>query len=296
MLINFSVKLAVLCLPIATSAQTYSATYTPEDAPKMTQKGQEGTNQCGTGSSQNSTCQNAYINSVDDFCLFAPPEAGPNSVIGNTERIEVSWCVKPGYGTRVMPDGAIKGAHFVQTPDFVQVTGVGDLTLLNIPKGDSGGELDPHGADGNGNPIGSLVFSNAFGEIQQIHEWTNFMSSEQFCFRACKPQESAPGWCQHIYDLMGCQWNMPGNYDAGVFEKCKGDSGQMMGVYDGSTFKQGMPQTPAAHPAPPSSMCTTLSTIGNLAVQSSSTIVTSSASVSHFHSRQGGFRLMCGEF
>ena len=29
-------------------------------------------------------------------------------------------------------------------------SGVGDLTKLNIPAGDSGGELDPHGADGNG--------------------------------------------------------------------------------------------------------------------------------------------------
>ena len=67
-----------------------------------------------------------------------------------TERIEVAWCIKPGYGTRVIPDGAISGAHFVQTPDYVQVTGVGNLTLVNIPNGDEGGELDPHGADGNG--------------------------------------------------------------------------------------------------------------------------------------------------
>lgn len=28
--------------------------------------------------------------------------------------------------------------------------GVGDLTKLNIAAGDEGGELDPHGADGNG--------------------------------------------------------------------------------------------------------------------------------------------------
>ena len=71
-----------------------------------------------------------------------------------------------------MPNGTIKGAHFVQTPDFVQITGTGDLTKLNIPKGDEGGELDPHGADGNGNPVGGLVFSNAFGTLEQIHEWT----------------------------------------------------------------------------------------------------------------------------
>lgn len=51
-------------------------------------------------------------------------------------------------------------------------SGVGNLTNINIPAGDSGGELDPHGADGNGNPIGGLVFSSAFGTLEQIHEWT----------------------------------------------------------------------------------------------------------------------------
>lgn len=133
--------------------------------------------------------------------------------------------------------------HFVQTPDYVQVTGVGDLTKLNIPAGDEGGELDPHGATGNGNPIGGLVFSSAFGQMEQIHEWTNFMSDSQFCFRACKPAPNAPEMCQHIYDVMGCDWNMPGtwfsapafssltfflaNYSPGVFENCQGDSAQV---------------------------------------------------------------------
>ncbi|KAI0763147.1 hypothetical protein BC629DRAFT_1682386 [Irpex lacteus] len=269
----------LVALPIVIHAQTY----TPGDAPKKTQEGQFGTNQCGTGNSQNSTCQNAYINSIDDFCLYAPPYPGPNSAIGNTEPIEVSWCLKPGYGTRLIPSGAITGAHFVQTPDFVQVTGVGDLTLINIPQGDEGGELDPHGADGNGNPIGSLVFSSAFksgGDVEQIHEWTNFMSANQFCFRACKPQSSAPGWCQHIYDVMGCQWNMPGNYDAGVFEKCKADSGEMMGVYGGSTFRQGQPQTPPAHPAPKSSDCQTMSTIGDQVLLQSASMTSGSISAS----------------
>jgi hypothetical protein len=38
--------------------------------------------------------------------------------------------------------------HFVKTPDYVQVTGVGDFTKINILKGDAGGELDNRGADG----------------------------------------------------------------------------------------------------------------------------------------------------
>ena len=93
------------------------------------------------------------VNAIDDWCIFAPPTPGPGSTIGNTERIEVAWCIKPGYGTRLIPDGAITGAHFVQTPDYVQVTGVGDLTKINVSEGNTGGELDPHGADGNGRCI-----------------------------------------------------------------------------------------------------------------------------------------------
>lgn len=242
----------------------------PDTAPEQSQPGQIGTNKCGKGHNQTSLCQNSFINSVQDFCLYGPPQPGPDSVIGNTERIEVAWCIKDGYGTRLIPDGSITGAHFVVTPDFVQVTGTGNLTGLNIPAGDTGGELDPHGADGNGNPIGGLVFSSGFGDLQQILEWTNFMSADQFCFRACKPGPMAATWCQHIYDVMGCAWNMPANYNAGVFEQCRGDSGQPMGVYGGSTFHQGEPATPPPHPVPSSSSCTTLTSIGNSLVGATS--------------------------
>lgn len=60
---------------------------------------------------------------------------------------------------------------------------------------------------------------------------------------------------QHIYDLMGCNWNMPAEYGAGVFEQCEADSGEPMGVYGTSTFHQGDGSTPAAHPKPSSSKC-----------------------------------------
>jgi hypothetical protein len=160
----------------------------------------------------------------------------------------------------------------------VQITGFGDLTKINIPAGDAGGELDPHGADGNGNPVGGLVFSNAFtGQFVQLHEWTNFVSATEFCFRGCKDGPGAPALCQHIYDVMGCEWNMPGNYAAG-FDQCLGDSGDPMGVYGTSTFSQGEPATPPPHPAPNTSSCTTISTIGNnLAVSVNSTSSTSAS-------------------
>lgn len=106
--------------------------------------------------------------------------------------------MKSGYGTRLIPDGTITGAHFLKTPSYVQITGVGKLTNLNIAKGDEGGELDPHGATGAGNPIGGLVFTRAFtGNFQQIHEWQNFMSASEFCFRGCIGTY-AKEWCPHM--------------------------------------------------------------------------------------------------
>ncbi|KIJ55622.1 carbohydrate-binding module family 13 protein [Sphaerobolus stellatus SS14] len=237
--------------------QVWNVGYSATALPAKSENGQSGTNSCGTTSSQSSSCQNVYINAVDDFCLFAPPSLGS---IGDTERLEVSWCTKAGRGTRVIPNGAFSGVHFVKTNDYVQITGVGDFTKINIPKGDAGGELDPHGADGNGNPIGGLVFGNSFGVNTQYHEWTQFISDSEFCIRACTGPNAAQ-LCQHIYDEMGCFWNMPANYDAGVFESCDGDDDLPMGVYGTSTWFQGVSPTPSAHPAASSSNCHTIPTI-----------------------------------
>ncbi|KAG6815004.1 hypothetical protein H0H87_005927, partial [Tephrocybe sp. NHM501043] len=164
MLSTIALALVLALLPLAESVpQTYSATYLPSNAPDKSEQGQAGTNRCpSTNLNQTSECQNAYINSVTDFCIFAPPAPGPDAVIGNTERIEVAWCTKPGTGTRLIPDGAITGAHFVKSPDWVQVTGTyispplprrtpnppprpgsGNLTFLNVPAGDMGVRIPP---------------------------------------------------------------------------------------------------------------------------------------------------------
>ncbi|KAJ6543622.1 carbohydrate-binding module family 13 protein [Mycena vulgaris] len=237
--------------------QVWNTGYSANSLPATSENGQTGTNACGTTSSQSSNCQTAWINSADDFCLWAPPTKGS---IGNTEREEVAWCSKSGRGTRTIPNGALKGVHFVKTPDYVQVTGVGDFTKINIPGGDSGGELDPHGADGNGNPIGGLVFGNSFGTGLQYHEWTSFISDTEFCFRACVGPNAARN-CQHIYDVMGCFWNMPANYDAGKFENCDADDDLPMGVYGTSTWHQGTSPTPSAHPVAKSSNCVSLPSV-----------------------------------
>ncbi|KAJ9476867.1 Macrophage activating glycoprotein [Pseudozyma hubeiensis] len=242
---------------------------------------QSGYNTCARNTwNQDSRCQTAYLNSLEDFCLWGPAEYG---TVGERERQGVAYCTTDRHGTRLIPDGTIQGAHFVRTRDYVQVTGVGDFTSILIPEGDDGGEFDPHGADDLGNPIGGILYTTANpasnGEPFFISEWTNFMSYNQFCIRACWG-ERADQQCEHIYDVMGCRWNIPANYEPGVFETCDGDIGQLAGIYGSSTFSQGDPVTPSAHPAPSSSQCSTVRTIshGLLAVGQSAS--TSSAAAS----------------
>jgi len=108
------------------------------------------------------------------------------------------------------------------------------------------------------------------------------MSSSEFCFRACIDAPNAAAYCEHTYDVMGCGWNMPGDYSAGSFTSCEGsNSTEPMGVYGASTFHQGDPATPAAHPAAPSSNCKTFATVKNqAAVTPSASLLPSSVSAS----------------
>ena len=55
----------------------------------------------------------------------------------------------------------------------------------------------------------------------------NFVAFNEFCIRVCKDGPNAPALCNHIYDVMGCDWNMPGDYSSGSFDSCKGDTGEV---------------------------------------------------------------------
>lgn len=253
-----------LLLVVGNAAAKVSTTYVPgaTSLPETTEENQAGTNNCGTGSSPKSQCQNAYINSATDFCLWGPSTIG---TIGERERDVVSYCTKSGRGTRLIPQGTLHSVHFIKAPHYVQVMGQGDLTKLNIAPGDTGGELDPHGADGNGNPQGGLVFSNAFGSgLSQVQEWHSFLSSGEYCFRACKNGPKAHSYCNNIYDELGCSFNMPTKpLNLGTFESCESDDAQIVGVYTTmgyvSTFSQGQTSTgapvPDPKPAPRESRC-----------------------------------------
>ncbi|WOO80734.1 uncharacterized protein LOC62_03G004255 [Vanrija pseudolonga] len=269
----------------------------------------------GAQVNQTSLSRLLSLNGVDDFCLFGPMEPGPDSLIGNTEPTVVSWCTKPrnnarrpvGIGsigrsplcrvtldgfsfvfTVLIPDGAIHAAHVIKTPAYVQIYGFWDGTKVNIPAGDSGGELDPHGAENLGNPIGGNVTSNIVDGKTDVfyEEWMSFIGFDQFCLRICTAETAgvpASLMCEHQLDIMGCRFVMAIEdfYSSNnTFTFCEGENAAPPGLYpqpDGSTstfrqrytdslsrFTVGNTVTPTG-PAfwPKTSNCITYSTISN---------------------------------
>ena len=167
--------------------------------------------------------------------------------------------------------------------------GWGDMTKIGMQDGDYGGELDPHGATGDGNPIGGNVTSNISGKDVDYAEWMEFISYTQFCIRVCTAgNETYPPsvMCEHKLDEMGCEFIMPGDYEKhDVFQTCDADPAYPPGMFpDGgsySSFQQrytgtitqdgqqtaytiGDTQTPsAAAMTPSSSNCQTTKSISN---------------------------------
>ncbi|KAF7369487.1 hypothetical protein MVEN_00278400 [Mycena venus] len=233
---------------------------------------QSGYNICNsTTENQDSKCQTMFVNHIDDFCLWAP--ATPNSTIADTEGDEVAWCSKKGHGTRIIPAGAITSIQLIQTPSYIQIAGTLNQAYLNIG-GVDGGELDSGGQDGEGNPMGGLVYTNAFaasngdnGTYIQAQHWSFFIGNNAFCGKICDQSKPNPqGLCNNVYDRLGCEYNAPANVAPGTFEACKGDDMLPVGVYVGtdgqtSTYHQpaetvaidynNLPYTPT--PAPTSS-------------------------------------------
>lgn len=69
----------------------------------------------GTAINQTSFSRLLSINSVDDWCIFAPPESQD---IADSETIEVAWCTQQRNDARVIPDGTISGVSLLKTGSF----------------------------------------------------------------------------------------------------------------------------------------------------------------------------------
>jgi len=191
-------------------------------------------------------CQTAFINNIADFCIFAPAQT--NSTIADTEGEEVAWCTQPGHGTRIIPPGTFTGIQVLNTSQYIQIVGFVDQTKININAQDYGGELDPHGQDLNGNPIGGLVYSTAFSPdgvtIEQVNDWNMFIGGNVTAIKACDDKGTNPGgMCQNTLDRLGAAYNMPNNAQNGVFEVCDADLMDVPGIYtsNGQTLSYSQP-------------------------------------------------------
>ena len=153
---------------------------------------------------------------------------------------------------------------------YLQVVGYIDQTKVGIAASDQGGELDPHGADEQGNPLGGIVFTNGFGSSSadfqnlvkgangnftsnttytQVIEWIDFLGGNIFCLKMCNPSSSdAAAKCQHIYDELGCTYNALADYTKinGTFSVCDFDDMPDSGIIttsDSSSLAANTPPT-----------------------------------------------------
>ncbi|BGP47864.1 hypothetical protein JCM10450v2_003729 [Rhodotorula kratochvilovae] len=215
---------------------------------------QSGYNVCNsTTSGADAQCQTLVANNASDFCLWGSPTTDATGTIGDIEAAVVAYCTNDKWGARVIPAGAITGLQVMHTSQYIQWTGHINLTGLNLMEDDTGGELDPHGADQLGNPLGGLVYSSGLptgdnSTIEQSISWTNFVGSGVFCMKLCGPM-SSPNYCENKFDLIGCSYNMPAAYEDGVFLECDGDLQDVAGTYtgtDGKTSTWSQPESLAA--------------------------------------------------
>ena len=90
----------------------------------------------------------------------------------------------------------------MRTPAYIQIVGTFNQTGINLMSDDSGGELDPNGADGLGNPLGGLLYSTGLPSgdnktYEQTQHWTNFIDGTHFCYKVCDPKfQTDKNYCQ----------------------------------------------------------------------------------------------------
>jgi len=235
-------------IPLASLTFAYPSQVPYQAVPGQYVRGtQSGYNICNsTTENQQSQCQTAFVSSIADWCVFAPPE--PNSTISDTEGIEVAWCTQHGHGSRLIPGGTITGIQVLNNANYMQIVAFTNQANININPQDYGGELDPHGQDLNGNPMGALLYSTHFSSdnttIEQVQEWNMFVGGNITAIKICNPAGSNPaGFCRNTLDRVGIAYNMPNNAQDGVFEVCDSDTMDLPGVYvsNGQTITYSQP-------------------------------------------------------
>ena len=204
-----------------------------------------------------------------DFCLYSSPTA--NLPIADSEGYEVAWCTRKKDGARLIPQNAMTGVQFLNNSNYIQIVVHINQVAINLPANDTGGELDPHGADGvcslqsalescrliacpkgrksNGcfsildcfqlrwchSPTNHRVESVRLlfsSLLSSTHLASRFIGANLSAAKICNPAGPNPlGYCLNTLDRLGIAYNMPNNAQDGVFEVCDSDAMELPGVY-----------------------------------------------------------------
>ncbi|GJJ14298.1 hypothetical protein Clacol_008562 [Clathrus columnatus] len=241
--------------PLASKSFPFTALPTQASGNDAGPRGpQSGFNNCNNSTaSDTSMCQTLVFNSMTDFCVWGTPK--PDETIADTEAAEVAYCTSSQRGGRPIRPGSIFGAQWLYAKDYIQLSAFIDQAAFGLAPDDQGGELDPHGADQQGNPLGGIAFSNSFtkgfnaakfneqltsgvlitsDQEEQLQEWVEFIGNGLVCVKMCTNTDPDRGLlCNHIYDEIGCAYNAVADYSQinGTFTVCDSDDMAFPGIF-----------------------------------------------------------------
>ncbi|WWD03500.1 hypothetical protein V865_001552 [Kwoniella europaea PYCC6329] len=241
LLISLSQSILVNSQYISPQALAYRRSYVNST---LVGRGDESNDKTKDNSDAQSQSQSKelWLMSHEDFCVYGLSEENKGKMLSESVDNVISYCSKSGHGTRLIPDGTLKGVTYVRTPSWVQVSGSGDFSQIGISSDDSGAQFD----SSSHNPQGSGLITSQGGDPAK--DWVTMISGETFCVRACFGD---PAFCPTQYDSLGCYFltsNGVGWDD--VWQDCEGDEGDPPGVIDGQTY------TPGNGPVPTQSIPT----------------------------------------
>ncbi|KAJ2956267.1 hypothetical protein NQZ79_g7863 [Umbelopsis isabellina] len=142
--------------------------------------------------------------SSSKLCFFLPPTQGEE--IADSEKTAIAFCQSSSDapGAHAFPSGFITSSHYKSghgAGDYVQYTGLIDISKYKLKSSDEGGQYDNHGS---GSPPGS--------SCEGYKYYVNLVepAERDYCIRCCQDASDCPTGRSEA----GCQSIIPGTYSA----------------------------------------------------------------------------------
>lgn len=142
--------------------------------------------------------------SSSKLCFFLPPTQGEE--IADSEKTAIAFCQSSSDapGAHAFPSGFITSSHYKSghgAGDYVQYTGLIDISKYKLKSSDEGGQYDNHGS---GSPPGS--------SCEGYKYYVNLVepAERDYCIRCCQEASDCPTGRSEA----GCQSIIPGTYSA----------------------------------------------------------------------------------